>query len=207
MRRFAPTRIIALAIVVSASLVTTAFAQDGPGTRAVRKANQTITGLLKQKAAPGSAAEKKLAARVTSSVRDFLDVDALGQRALSDHWKGLSDQNKSEYLTLLRQLIEKNYIKGLRANIEYQVVYTGEKARGDDLVVATEIKTQRRGRPYTISIDYVLRRDGNALRAWDVVTDGVGLVENYRAQFNKIIAKEGFDGLIKRMKKTAAKLG
>ena len=38
----------------------------------------------------------------------------------------------------------------------------------------------------------------------DVKTDGVGLVENYRTMFNKIIAKDGFDGLIAKMKKKQA---
>ena len=46
-----------------------------------------------------------------------------------------------------------------------------------------------------------LKKDGGKLKAWDVKTDGVGLVENYKTQFNNIIAKEGFDGLINRMKK------
>ena len=205
-RRIVLTGIIAAALLVAAGLETLAAAQDGPGTKAVRKANETITKLLKQKAAPGSEAESKLAAKVTSSVRDFLDVDALGQRSLSDHWNSLSAAQQKEFLDLLRLLIEKNYVKGLRANLEFEVVYTGEKARGSDTVVSTQIKTTRRGRPYTLDIDYVLRKDGKSLRAWDVVTDGVGLVENYRAQFNKIIAKHGFDGLLSRMKKKAAKL-
>jgi ABC-type transporter MlaC component len=39
-----------------------------------------------------------------------------------------------------------------------------------------------------------------------VVTDGVGLVENYRAQFNKIIARDGFGGLMDRMRKKRAKM-
>jgi ABC-type transporter MlaC component len=38
------------------------------------------------------------------------------------------------------------------------------------------------------------------------VTDGVGLVENYRAQFNKIIARDGFAGLMDRMRKKRAKM-
>jgi phospholipid transport system substrate-binding protein len=57
-----------------------------------------------------------------------------------------------------------------------------------------------------LKLEYVLRQDGGTWRAYDVVTDGVGLVENYRAQFNKIIAKEGFDGLIARMQKMQKKL-
>jgi phospholipid transport system substrate-binding protein len=36
---------------------------------------------------------------------------------------------------------------------------------------------------------------------YDVLTDEQSMLENYRAEFNKIIAKDGFDALIKRMKK------
>ena len=76
-----------------------------------------------------------------------------------------------------------------------------ETHRGEYLLVSTEIETRRRGRPYTIAVDYLLRRAEGTWRTFDVVTDGVGLVENYRAQFNKIIARDGFDGLIGRMRK------
>jgi phospholipid transport system substrate-binding protein len=179
---------------------------EGPGTEAVRKANEQLSTLLRKKVEPGSKAEAELAARVTTSLRDFLDIEALGRRALQDHWDGLSAAQKNQFMALLRELIEKNYIKGLRANLDYQVSYTGERKRGEDIVVATEVKTRRRGRPYTVAIEYVLRKDGAKLRAFDVITDSVGLVENYRAQFNKIIAKHGFDGLLARMKKKADKL-
>jgi phospholipid transport system substrate-binding protein len=179
--------------------------KDGPGTKAVRSANTTIAGLLAKEVAAGSAEEKELATQVTASVRGFLDVDALGERALADHWSKLSDAQKTEYLTLLRGLIEDNYVKGLRANLEYKVVYKAESKQADGTrVVKTEIKTKRRGRAYTVKVDYVLEQDGKAWRCFDVLTDGVGLVENYRAQFNKIIAKDGFDGLIAKMKKKRA---
>jgi ABC-type transporter MlaC component len=36
---------------------------------------------------------------------------------------------------------------------------------------------------------------------YDVITDDQSLLENYRAEFNKIINKDGFDALLKRMKK------
>jgi len=50
----------------------------------------------------------------------------------------------------------------------------------------------------------VLESQGGKLRCFDVKTDGVGLVENYRAQFNKIIGKDGVPGLIAKMKKKRA---
>lgn len=204
------TRLYSIALTIL--LAVTAFAlpaqagKEGPGTRVVRDANEAIARQLRQKVPAGSEAEKRLSAQVTSSLRGFLDVDALGRRALVDHWSSLSPEKQTQFQSLLRGLIEMNYIKGLRANLEYEVAYAGEKRKGDEIVVSTEVKTMRRGRPYAIAIEYVLRQDGSTWRAYDVVTDGVGLVENYRAQFNKIIAKEGFDGLIARMQKMQKKL-
>jgi ABC-type transporter MlaC component len=177
-------------------------AKAGPGTAAVKAANETISGLLKQKAAPGSKEEKELSAKVTSSVRGFLDIDQLGKRAMVDNWSKLTKQQQDQFQQLLRDLIEENYVRGLRANLSYQVEYVSESTDKDgNTVVATKVKTERKGRPYTIAVDYVLVKDGDKLRAYDIKTDGVGLVENYRTMFNKIIAKDGFDGLIAKMKK------
>lgn len=179
-----------------------AAAPSGPGTGAVKAANDKISNLLKQKPAPGSKEEKELAAKVTTSVRDFLDIDELGKRAMSDQWDKLTKQQQTEFLTTLRALIEDNYVRGLRANLTYTVDYNGETADKDgNVVVATTVNTKRKGRPFKINIDYVLKNEGGKLKAWDIKTDGIGLVENYRVQFNKIIAKEGFAGLIEKMKK------
>ena len=182
-----------------------ADAKTGPGTAAVKAANEKISTLLKQKPAPGSKEEKELAAKVTTSVRDFLDIDELGKRAMVDQWAKLTPAQQTEFLTTLRALIEDNYVRGLRANLQYTVDYTGETTDKDgNTVVATTINTKRKNRTMKISVDYVLKKEGDKLKAWDVKTDGVGLVENYRTQFNKIVEKEGFAGLIAKMKKKQA---
>jgi phospholipid transport system substrate-binding protein len=179
-----------------------AAAGDGPGTTAVRGANDTISGYLKQQVKPGSDEEKKLAAKVTTSVRDLLDIDELGQRALVDHWKEIKKDKQRELLDTLRALIEDNYVKGLRSNLQYSVDYTGETAQSDGTVlVTTVVKTQRHNRPYEIHVDYVLITADGKLKVFDVKTDGVGLVDNYRTQFDKIISKDGVDGLLAKMKK------
>ena len=196
-------KLFAIALLFLAAVTVRARAgTDGPGTKAVRSANDTISGLLKQKAAPGSDEEKKLAAKVTTSVRDLLDVDELGKRALVDHWKDIPAAKQKDLLDTLRALIEDNYVKGLRANLQYTVDYTGESTQTDGTVlVTTVVKTERHGRPYEIHVDYVLTSENGKLKVFDVKTDGVGLVENYRSQFNKIISKDGVDGLISKMKK------
>lgn len=199
-----------LVVALAAALVAAPSARaetppGGEGTLVVKGANATVRDLLRRQVEPGSPAEKKLAAQVTRSVRDFLDIDRLGEQAMRDHWAALSSRERREFLRLLRGLVEASYVKALRGNLDYQVRYLGEEAApGGGLVVKTEIVVQRHGRPRAISIDYLLAKKGRAWRASDVVTDGVGLVENYRAQFRKIIARDGIAGLIDRMRKRRA---
>ncbi len=191
-------RKIAIAL---AAMTAPALAAPGPGTAAVKTANDTINGLLKQKVTAGSKEETDLATKVTTSVRSFIDIDELGKRAMVDQWSKLSAAQQKDFLDLLRALIEAQYVKGLRSNLEYAVKYTDETTdKEGNIDVATTIETKRKGRPITIGIDYVLVKEGSAYRAWDVKTDGVGLVENYRTMFNKIIAKDGFEGLMTKMR-------
>ena len=204
-RLFTPLRLLLLAslLVLSAP----AWADDGPGTSAVRRANEGVKALLEQKPAPGSAEEKQLASRISTELQGFLDVAELGQRALGGHYEKLSPAQRKEYLALLRELVEANYIKAMRSNSTYEVRYLEEKEQDGNRLVTTELALTRNGRPEVISVDYRLRKDGERWRAFDLVTDGVGLVENSRAQFNQIIAKEGVSGLLDRMRKKKAQNG
>ncbi len=178
---------------VPALATTPAYAQkSGPGTVAVRSANEKIAKLLKTKAP---------AAQVTASVQAFLDIDQLGKESMKDQWAKLKPAEQTEFLQTLRDLIQANYLKAQKSNLSYSVEYVGEKKDKDGhIVVQTKIKTTRRGRPFSIAIDYVLIKNGKTLQAFDVITDGVGLVANYRQMFNKVIRDKGFTGLMSRMK-------
>jgi phospholipid transport system substrate-binding protein len=204
MRRLAVAVAVGLALLAAGGERRLALADpSGEATAAVRAANEAIRALLREEPPRGSRAESALGARVLASVKSFLDIDELGRRALGEHWHGLDHRHRAEYLRLLRRLIEQSYVRGVRAQLDYQVAYLGEEASGEGRVVRTEIRTQRRGKPYTLPIDYELREVDGGWRAFDVVTDGVGLVANYRAQFSKIIGREGIDGLLARMRKKA----
>jgi len=180
-----------------------AAAADGPGTATVRQANTTLAALLKKEAAAGSTDEARLAAEVTEKLQSFLDVDELGHRALADHWQDLDEGKRAEFTKLLRDIVQKSYVKALRSRLHYGVAYDGEKTQGGNLLVTTRVLVDKQGTRQEIGVDYLLRRDGDHLRVYDLVTDGVGLVENYRAEFNKVIKREGFAGLLDRMRKKA----
>ena len=54
-------------------------------------------------------------------------------------------------------------------------------------------------------MEYKLLYKGDRWLVYDVITDEQSMLENYRAEFNKIISKESFDALLKRMKKRLEK--
>ena len=197
-----PLRALLLASLLA--VAAPAWADDGPGTSAVRRANDGVKALLEQKPEPGSPAEKQLASQISTRLKGFLDIDELGQRALGDHYAKLSASQRKEFLALLRDLVESNYIKAMRSNATYEVRYVKEEEQDGGRLVTTELVLTRNGRPEVMSVEYRVRKEGDQWRAFDLVTDGVGLVENYRAQFNQIIAKEGIGGLLDRMRKKKA---
>ena len=76
--------------------------------------------------------------------------------------------------------------------------YYPEKQEGDDTLVPTEVTVK--GEP--TKVDYRMREAAGSWHIVDIVVDDVSTVENYRSSFNRIIKKEGMDGLIARLNKT-----
>ena len=55
-------------------------------------------------------------------------------------------------------------------------------------------------RDLNAEVEYrLLQRDGN-WQVYDVVIEGVSLVNNYRTQFHNIISQESYEALLKKLK-------
>ena len=188
----------AIAIVSVFTMGLAHAAAPSSASDAIRAANTRVRQLLAQ--ADSGGADKKVASRMTTELRGLFDIGDLAKRALVDHWTKMTPAQRTELVDTLRDIVERNYISQLKSNLEYEIQYVGEEKQGTDVVVRTMIKAKRNGRPIEIPVDYVLHEEGGAWRAYDVITDEVSLLKNYRSQFNRIIAKEGATGLIRRMK-------
>jgi phospholipid transport system substrate-binding protein len=179
----------------------TASAANPPtATEAIRSANSKVRELLSAHNEAGSDAARKAASRITHELRDLFDIGDLAKRALVDHWQEMTPAQRTTLVDTLRLIVERNYIAQLRSNLNYDIDYQGESQDGDDILVKTVIKAERSGRPVEIPVDYRLHPTAAGYRVYDVVTDEVSILKNYRSQFNRIIGKEGVDGLIRRMK-------
>jgi phospholipid transport system substrate-binding protein len=199
--------IAGLLVATSLLLSQTARAQGSPKST-LETTNAQINSLLRKTVAAGSAAEKKQKDEIKRIINNFLDYTELGKRGLGDNWEKRSSTEQKQFVDLLRDLIERNYVKQLRGNLDYQVAYTNEELTGDEALVTSMVKSAGKdGRNFETRIDYKLKKKSGKWLVFDVITDEVSLVQNYRAQFNKIIAKESYEALVKKMKSKLAEEG
>ncbi len=173
----------------------------------LKRTHADIDKLLAKKAAKGSPQEAVLDDKIKARVNAFLDYQELARRSLSKHWGNRTPDEQQEFVRLLKGLIERNYVKQLRKAHGQELAYSGEKINGDKGQVTTTVEVKKkRGRKATVEITYKMKKVGADWMVYDVVTDDVSIVRNYRAQFNKIIKKKSYEHLVKKMRKKVAKL-
>lgn len=138
--------------------------------------------------------------RLSTLVSELLDLEELSRQALRDHWDTRTPAQREEFVSLLRQLVQEQYERNLERTMNYTVTYDGADVRGQVVTVRTLASSASNRRAPAVSIDYQMMKVGNTWRVFDISTDGVSLVRNYRTQFNRIIERDGWDALIARMR-------
>jgi phospholipid transport system substrate-binding protein len=155
----------------------------------------------------GDAAVAQRRARLTEALGALLDYAELSRRALGEHDGRATPAQRTEFVSLLRQLVERSYQTNLESPSTYEVRYLGATAAGGAVTVRTVAKSRTNGRAPEVSIDYTLHQVGGEWRVFDIATDGVSLVRNYRAQFHRLVSRDGFDALLAKMRERVANEG
>ena len=166
----------------------------------LKKSNDQLDKLLKKKYPNWSPEADAQKAAVRKLVGGFLDYRELAHRALAKHWDGLKPAQRQDFVTTLRDLVERSYLKQVSGDPNYNIKYQKEEKTGSEASVEATLNTVARGKKVSVALVYKLVYKDHWL-VYDVITDEQSMLENYRAEFNKIINKEGFDALLKRMKK------
>jgi phospholipid transport system substrate-binding protein len=135
----------------------------------------------------------------------FLDFEELAHRALARHWDEISPKQRTEFVGVLRDLIERNYIKQVHGQPNYDLRFDKEAIDGSGATVNATLDTSNDGKKVQVEMEYKLLFKGTRWLVFDVITDEQSMLENYRAEFNRIITKESFEALLKRMKKRLEK--
>ncbi|HEX9442746.1 MAG TPA: ABC transporter substrate-binding protein, partial [Candidatus Binatia bacterium] len=125
------------------------------------------------------------------------DFDEMARRSLGAHWRSLDARQQREFVAAFTDLLEATYAKHIDLYDGQRVAYTGEKVDEDFAEVNTKL-VGKKGESY--AIDYKLHRAGGKWKIYDVVAEGISVVNNYRSQFNRVMANSTIDALIKKMR-------
>jgi phospholipid transport system substrate-binding protein len=167
----------------------------------LKRSNLALDKVL-QKNRPNWSPEAELQrSEVRKIVGGFLDYGELARRALARHWDTLTPKQREEFVNTLRELVERSYLRQVHGNASYNIKYDKEEKNGNDASVTATLNTTARGKKVVIALEYKMLYKNGHWVVYDVLTDDQSMLENYRAEFNKIITKESFEALLKKMKK------
>jgi len=125
--------------------------------------------------------------------------EEMAKRSLGVHWKERTPQEREEFTRLFRDLLENAYAGKIEGYKGEKILYRKETVDPPYAEVDTVIVTLQGDE---IPVNYRVLKDGARWRIYDVVIEGVSLVNNYRSQFAGILQKSSFSELVRRLKST-----
>jgi len=125
------------------------------------------------------------------------DFSEMARRSLGSHWGALNGGEQGEFVAGLSQRLLASYGRTVRSNSGDNIQFKSEVQEGKQVKVTTQVVS---GSGEELPIDYRLHDVDGQWKVFDVVIDHVSLVNNYRAQFARVIAKSSVQELLRMMK-------
>ena len=116
-------------------------------------------------------------------------------RSLAKSWNDRTPQEREEFIQLFKKLLENSYARKIESYRDEKINYLNEITKGNYALVKTEI-VRKDG---NISVDYKLIKDNGDWKVYDFVIEGVSMIRNYRSQFSRIIQKDSYKELVKKL--------
>jgi len=141
-----------------------------------------------------SAPEQSRLQQVKQTVDRRFDYGEMAQRTLPN-WNKLSSSQRQEFVGLFSELLQASYADKLMKYSGEKVDYVGERVDGD----RAEVRTLLVRHNDRIPINYRLLNESRWV-VYDVVIEGVSLVNNYRSQFTRVISESSYADLVRRLR-------
>ena len=125
------------------------------------------------------------------------DFSEMTKRSLGPHWKSLDQAQQREFIDAFTHRLLVSYGKTVRATGDEKIQFMREVRDGRQARVETKLIS---GNGDQTPIDYRLHDVNGEWLVYDVVIDNVGMVNNYRSQFDRVIAKSSVQDLLRKMK-------
>ncbi len=126
------------------------------------------------------------------------DYAEMSKRVLSSYWKQLREGQRKEFVEVYKSFLSDRYAGKIEdyTGHKQEVSYLTERIEGSYAEVRTELRSDKT----TLPLDYRLLLNENRWLAYDIIIDGVSLVNNYRSQFQKIIRESSYEELIRKLR-------
>lgn len=129
------------------------------------------------------------------------DFRGASEDVLGPEWKARTPVEQREFTSIFSGFVQRSFVHWLAAVAEIDangisVSYLGESVQRDRAGVRTAI-VGRGGRQ--IHLDHWMVYQGNRWLVRDITIDGVSLITNYRAQFDRVIRASSYRNLVVRM--------
>jgi phospholipid transport system substrate-binding protein len=150
--------------------------------------------------------DKKLNQRRTAIViaaNEIFDFGEMAKRSLGQYWPQRTSAERVEFVRLFTELVQRSYISKVDQHGAHKMTVQGERIDGEYAVVRTTLPLSSGNQ---LPIDYSMRSTDDRWQVYDLSIDGISLVANYRAQFNKIIRTSSYEALVAKFKSHQAEL-
>jgi len=133
--------------------------------------------------------------RILTVVNRMFDFRGMARSSLGQNWNSLTTEERDSFVSLFASLIEQRYIGKIDAYSNQKVIYKNQRVRNNKARVYTAIIDK----DLEIPIDYSLQMSQGKWLIKDLKIENVSLIANYRRDFNSIIRKEQFAGLVEKI--------
>jgi phospholipid transport system substrate-binding protein len=130
-------------------------------------------------------------------VRDRFDFAEMSRLALGRYWKERTEAEKKEFVELFPRILESAYVNKIEKYNGETVEYVSEIRFDGKALVRTMIKTMSGTQ---VSVDYRVMKEARGWMVYDVIIEGVSLINNYRNQFNDMLSKEPYPEFEKELR-------
>jgi phospholipid transport system substrate-binding protein len=150
----------------------------------------------------GRAAERRAVRKIAEEIFDFGDT---ARRTLGRHWAQRSPAEREEFVAVFSDVFEHAYLSKVELLQGDRVAYLGEGIDAGVATVRTRLTTKQGSQ---LNVDYRMQQRGGSGRwlVYDVLIEGVSLVDNYRNQFNSVIQRSSYEELVRRLKTIQSQL-
>lgn len=170
------------------------LAEAGEPTDVIRRSTDRVIEILRD---PTLKEDSELRdQKIWEVVSIRFDFEEMAKRALAVHWRDRTPQEQKEFVDLFGRLLQRSYSGKLAQYTDEKVEYLGEEIEGS----RAEVRTKLVSKAMELPIDYRMLKKSSDWRIYDVVIEGVSLVNNYRNQFNRIVVSSGYKELVQRMR-------